>query len=340
MPKQPRPLPLTLPDVFDVRAAKSAGVTTRRLRHPSLEAPFRGARIASSEAVPGERSDVAVVARAWRDDIRRRARAYASVAPEHAFFCGVTAAVLHDLPLPLRVLHGVDSDSARLIDAAVHPPHRAPRAAGVRGRPLGPTLATVGDVRGLRVATVDATWAQLAVELTVDELIIVADALVYEPRLRGVVRGQPGSGKSTIPRLSALAATTRVGGATLREAVRNTRVGSASPPETVLRLAMLREGLPEPEPDLDVDVYDRSGVPIRFTELAYPRWRVLIEYEGDHHRVERAQWQRDVDKHAACVAAGWEVIRILAGHMRSDAAPAVARIHDALLRAGWRPGAA
>ncbi|WP_295818485.1 hypothetical protein [uncultured Microbacterium sp.] len=36
------------------------------------------------------------------------------------------------------------------------------------------------------------------------------------------------------------------------------------------------------------------------------------------------QWQRDIEKHAACVAAGWEVVRLTAADLRRDAAPAAA----------------
>lgn len=123
--------------------------------------------------------------------------------------------------------------------------------------------------------------------------------------------------------------------AKLREALPQIRVGSASPPETELRLAVLRAGLPEPA--LDVDVLDEHGSVIGYTELAYPRWMILIEFEGDHHRTSRAQWDRDIEKHARCVALGWTVLRHTARHVRPTPIAAVTGIRDALLRAGWRP---
>lgn len=77
-----------------------------------------------------------------------------------------------------------------------------------------------------------------------------------------------------------------------------------------MRLTVCDAGLPEPK--TDVDVYDDSGEFLGCVDLAYPRWKIALEYEGDHHRVDRAQWNRDIDKHAALTRAGWWVIRVTA----------------------------
>lgn len=314
----------------------AAGVSARRLRHPTLESPFHGARSLPAAPIPLA-VDAATEARARQADIACRAHAYATVAPPHVFFFGVTAAVLQAIPLPLRVLRGPDSAAPRPIDAAVLAPDRAPRAAGVRGRQFSPAVTRLASVDGLRVAAPATIWAQLAGELSLDELIVVADALIHEPRLEGGIRGPAGSGMATRADLEEAAAARRVGATKLREALRHARVGAASPQETRLRLAIQRAGLPEPE--LDVDVYDRTGFRIGYTEFAFPQWRVLGEYEGDHHRVDKDQWNRDIEKHAACVAAGWDVVRLTSAHMRSDAAPAISRIRNALIRGGWTPDA-
>ena len=91
-----------------------------------------------------------------------------------------------------------------------------------------------------------------------------------------------------------------------------------------------------PEPTLDFDVIASDGTAIGFTELAYPEYRLLIEYEGDHHRTDREQWQRDVDKHAACVDEGWQVLRLTSKHLYPSTEPAVDRVFTALVRGGWR----
>lgn len=340
---RPRPLPDSLGDSFSTRAALSAGASERRLRARDLDAPFRGVRTRRAEASPdaGDEHPVAVEAAQLMSALEVRARAFATVAPPQSFSFGVTAAGLTGLPLPLRVLSHEDDSSGpgmrlRDLDVAVFAPHRALRSAGVRGRQLDPELARVVERRGLRLTDPATTWVYLAPELTVDELIVVGDAIVHEPRTRGMVRGPAGSGLATIEDLAAaLALGRRQGAAKLRAALPQIRVGAASPPETRLRLACARGGLPEPS--LDYDVFDSGGRPIGFTELAFVEHRVLVEYEGDHHRRDRRQWNRDIEKHAACVAAGWEVVRLTSDHTRPDCGPAVRRIRDALVRAGWRP---
>jgi hypothetical protein len=258
-----------------------------------------------------------------------------AVAPPHAFVFGVPAAIEWNLPLPLRILRQkADASGPRPVDVGVVAPHRASRARGVRGRQFDPGSVTLREHNGLIVTSPATTWVHLAGELGVDELIEVGDAIVHVPRKRGMIRGSPTAALGTVDQLrAAMSACRRRGIARMQEAWPQIRVGSASPPETRLRLACLRGGLPEPE--LDVDVYGMDGRTIGYTELAFPAYRVLVEYEGDHHRIDRTQWNRDIDKHAACAAAGWTVVRITSAHMHPTPDDAVRRIRDALRRNDW-----
>jgi len=347
MARSPRPLPASLGDVFSVAQAREAGVSNARLRHRDLLRPFRAARMCALPPEPDDdaHDDVSPVAREakrLRAEISRRARALAAIAPEEWFFSHITAAVLWQLPLPIRVLRlAVDGnprsgEQPRGIDIAVLGADRAPRGAGMCGHQLRPVLTAVRVRDGLRVASPATTWAQLAPLLSVDELIELGDAIVHIPRRRGMQRGTSEDALGTLAQLeSAMTAGRRAGIATLREAFPQIRVGSASPGETRVRLSIVRSGLPDP--DLDIDVFAADGSAIGYTELGYSRWRVLIEFEGDHHRRDRAQWARDIDKHADCVAAGFDVVRLTAAHAYPSTAPAVQRVRAALLRAGWRP---
>jgi hypothetical protein len=346
MPRSAAPIPGHLGDTFSFRAAIAAGASVRRLRNRDLIVPFRGVRMFAPRAADDVQDDdnpVASEAAEQRQDILRRARAYATIAPAHAFFCGPTAAVIWDLPLPIRVLRGDATGSergagrrgARDLDVAVFAPRRASRASGVHGRKIHPDLTSVRDRDGLRVASPASVWAQLAPLLSVDELIEVGDAIVREPRIRGMERASVGSGLATLEQLAtAVSAGRRTGATKLREALPLVRIGSSSPAETRFRLALIRSGLPEPQ--LDLDVFTIDGRPIGFTELAYVEHRILVEYEGDHHRTSREQWQRDIEKHAACVAAGWTVVRITSLDTRRGSMAGVHRVRDALRRAGWR----
>lgn len=267
----------------------------------------------------------------------RHAQIFALIAPPDWFFSHVTAAVIWGLPLPMRLLRAVfDPAEPRGLDVAAFAPRRAPRASGVRGHELQSRLTHVRTHKGLRVASPSTTWVLLAPMLQVDELIGLGDALVRVPRRRGMERGTSADALATIDQLAdAIHAGRRIGASKLRDALPHVRVGSASTGETRVRVALQRAGLPEPA--LDIDVFARDGTPIGYTELAYPDHRLLIEYEGDHHRLDRTQWDRDIEKHAECVAAGWTVIRLTARHAYPSPAPAVHRVREALIRAGWRP---
>jgi len=357
MPPRPRSLPSTLGAGFSVAEAMAAGVTPRRLRAKDFATPFRGVRRrrTGDDLTNLPENPMAFAAAVLRDEILRNAAAYLRIAGAAVFFSHVTAAVIWGLPLPLLtlVLPGVrtgdimaaarrrDAASIRRyaaqIDVAVIAPRRAPKSRGVNGRRLSATLTQVQVKGEFRVSSPASTWAQLATTLTVDQLIEVGDAIVFIPRRRRLERGTPDDALATPARLAAaVEAGPRAGIHRLREALPQIRVGSASPSETRVRLACLRAGLPEPE--LDVDVVPGSSDPIGCTEIAYPAWRVLVENEGDHHRTDREQWDRDIEKYAACEAAGWTVVRLTGRHLRDDARPAAAKVRDALTRAGWRPG--
>lgn len=358
VPPRPRRLPPGLGADFSVAEARAAGLTSRRLRAKDLDVPYRGARRRRTEDRTEHlpENPTAFAATVLADEIRRNAAAFMTIARPAMFFSHVTAAVIWGLPLPLRLLvsPGVTIDDvlaaarrrdaaslrglAARIDVAVLAPHRASKSGSVSGRRLSGGLTHVRTARGFRVSSPATTWAQLAAVLTVDELIEVGDALVFIPRRRGLERGAPEDALATPAQLTAaIDAGPRAGIHRLREALPHIRVGSASPSETKVRLACMRAGLPEPE--LDIDVVPGAPKPIGCTEIVYREWRVLVENEGDHHRTDTAQWDRDIEKYAACEAAGWTIVRLTGRHLRDNARPAVTKVRDALVRAGWRPSA-
>ncbi|HKT55150.1 MAG TPA: hypothetical protein VJR25_00130 [Microbacterium sp.] len=296
----------------------------------------------AADSSPDE-SPAARDARRYTAEITGRAQALAQVMPPTWVFCHVTAAVLWGLPVPLRLLRPAverNRDQSivppRGLDVGILAPGRAPRRVGIRGYELSPRLATVRTVKGMPVTSPATTWAMLAAQLTVDELVALGDAIVFIPRRQGMKRGTPDDALGTVAHLASAAhAPLRRHAVKLRQALALVRVGSASAAETRVRLGCVRGGLPEPT--LDFDVFALDGTAIGFTEFAHEEFRVLTEYEGDHHRVDRAQWQRDVEKHAACVDAGWEVLRLTAADAYPRVEPAVERIRRALIRGGWRP---
>ena len=318
MPRTPSPLPLAPP--FSVTAARAAGVTVRRLRAGDLAAPFTGVRTAVDGVGSADGRPLAFD-RAEQARVRRLAEAYARVMPTGAFFCGRTAAVLHGGPVPA----GAD------LEVGVLAPERAVRRRGIRGRKLAANLVDLTVVDGLSVTSPASTWAMLGAELSVRALVRLGDAFVRIPR-DDHGHPRPEAQLCTPESLrDAAAAGRRVGIARLMRALELIRVGSMSPLETDARLDLCAGGLPEPV--LDAQIVDAHGIRIAIADAAYPAYRVVVEIEGDHHRTDRAQWTRDIDRQADLAAAGWEVVRLTAAHIRGGrAAP---RVRAALQRHGW-----
>lgn len=332
MSPTPQPLPASLDSQFSVRAALAEGATTRRMRAKDLTTPFRGVR-RSTELTEQRAAKAASDDRPYAEYRMRRqrliddARAYNEIMPPGSFFCGATAAMI-GYNAPVRF--------PSELDVAVIAPERASRAKGIRGRKVAPHLATVTEVGGLPMTTPASTWAMLGRELSLRELVEVGDSLVQIPRDdRG--RQHPELVHASI---ADLAAEIAIGPrppstAKLREACEMIRVGSSSVLETDFRLDATAAHLPTPT--LDLEVRDDRGRLLGISEIVYPQYRVAVEIEGDHHRTDRKQWHRDLEKYHYYANAGWEVVRLTSLHIRGRQRDAVKRVATALRRHGW-PG--
>lgn len=339
MPRPPQPLPEGLGDLFSVAEAHAAGVPAGRLRATDLERPFRGVRMTSrpgpddpggaaehdQEAGAGGRPHPPTLDEIARAEVRRQATAYAKVMEPGAFVAGRSAGSLLELP--------IDPSSELVI--GVFAPARAPRRHGIRGIKVVPGLAHVRERDGLRMTTPASTWAMLGAELAVRELVVVGDAIARIPRdKKGTL--QPNSQLAAIAQLEqAIAAGRRVGIAKLRAALPLIRTASSSPLESEFRIDAEASHLPAFE--LDVEIFNRSERRIGISELFHRPTRTAIEIEGDHHRVSRRQWNRDIDKYAAYAAEGIEVVRLTSARIRGPRPSAVGVVRDVLLRRGWRP---
>ncbi|APF35172.1 hypothetical protein [Microbacterium paludicola] len=324
MPRRPDPLPEALGGAFSCADAAAAGVSRKRLRAADLDTPFRGVRRrrgAEDAAAAGPLAEDQAI----RHRVLEDARAYASIMGGRAFFCGRTAAVLW----------GTGAHSPGELEVGVLAPERAPRRRGIRGRQLAPTHVEVTTLDGLRVSSPASTWAMLGRNAGMRELVRIGDAFVRVPR------GERGRRRSearlcTLDDLAAaVAAGRRVGSAKLVEALGLIREGAMSPLETDFRLGLVAAGLPEPL--LDQEIRDGSGRLAGIADAVWPEYRVIAEVEGDHHRTSRSQWARDIEKHTAYVALGFEVVRLTSAHIRPTGSAAVALVAGALRRRGWSP---
>lgn len=192
----------------------------------------------------------------------------------------------------------------------------------------------VTTVDGIPVTTPERTWLDLAEMLSVDELVVAGDSCVRVPRPEFEGREEPLCSLADLQRMIERHKGKR-GLRKAKEAIRHIRVGADSPQETLLRLAIVRAGLPEPE--LNVPIFSDDGLRHHEPDLSYRRYRLGIEYEGEHHG-EELQIERDIARSERYSALGWTEVRISKRHMLNDGKAAVAKVRSALIQAGWRPG--
>ncbi|MEU4378941.1 DUF559 domain-containing protein [Micromonospora echinofusca] len=175
-------------------------------------------------------------------------------------------------------------------------------------------------IAGLPVTTGVRTAFDLGRQLPRTDALVAVDALLH----RRVAR---------LPALSSYLDTHKgwPGTARLREVLVLAEPLSESPMETRLRLLLHDAGLPPLTAQHDVHGAhaQRGRVLLGRVDLAYPRWRIAIEYEGDHHR-ERVHFQRDVARLNALRAAGWLVLRFTADDVLRHPAQTVRLVTDAI----------
>jgi hypothetical protein len=204
-----------------------------------------------------------------------------------AVVAGLTASALHgakwvDASQPVELIH----DNR----------HQLP---GLRIR--GDLAAHVEIVKmtGLPVTTPERTALDLACWYPLKDAVAAVDALASATGLK-------------IPDVERLAARYpgRRGSAAAREVFALVDAGAESPRETRLRLLIIEAGLPRPQ--TQIQIYDRHGYVIARADMGWPDLRIAIEYEGDHHRTDARQFNRDILRIEQMQAAGWIVIRVTA----------------------------
>lgn len=289
---------------FTTAEGSAAGVTPKRMRGADLAQPFRGIR-APHEGIATQKSRIVTYSR--RLEPRQ-------------FYSHMTAALIHGLPLPLKLKR------SPTLHVCTEDPAERHGSSGVVGHHCLSGSIRVVELHGLRVASPVDTWCQLSSVLSLDELIMVGDALVR--RIKPL---------ATMEELHAavLRYAGHRGARKLREAFEWVRPGMDSPKETELRLLLIRARLPEPE--VNGKITNRYGAQIATGDLVYRLYRVLVEYDGEQHRTDEDQYHWDVDRLDEIMEETWRVIRINKSHLRTRPILVVHKVETALRAAGWRP---
>ncbi len=279
-------------------ALLSLGIPRSRLAQPDARRPHHGV------AVFGEPLPTVV----------ERCSDYEPIMLPGQFFSHRTAAELWGMALPPARDH-----DALGVDVAVLDPRTPPRRQGVAGRRVSGVRVTM--LHGYAVASAADAWCQLGEVLSRNDLVAAGDSALVAPHRDGI---------TTLLELQlAVARHRRKRGADIvAAAFPLLRVGTESRMETLLRLLLRRHRLPEPVIGFPVDL--GAGF-LEHPDLAYPAARIALEYEGDRHRSDRRQWERDVARYERFADAGWRVIRVTAAQLFSDPTGVVQRVR-ALLR--------
>ena len=313
---------------FAVAAALAAGITPDRLRGRDLERPFHGVRVDPAGQVELSKFGVFASARASGEfaALIAQCRAFAPRLRAGQFFSHTTAARLWKAPMPTSFELGEP------LDVSVRAPARAPRARGTQGH-QGMATARIHDRFGLPVADPASTWISLGKRLAHDDLVAVGDHLVLDPLVLDPADPRPYLSlahlRSEVQRGSGW------GVRAAASALPHVREGVESRPETILRLVLVRAGLPEPE--VGVDIYDANGKWLGRADQLFREWKVISEYDGEQHRTSDTQYARDETRIENFHRAGYATVRIRKGQLFGRPHEAVDRVTRALRSRGW-PG--
>jgi very-short-patch-repair endonuclease len=263
----------------------------------------------------------------WDFDLRDAARALCAATPG-AWISHSTAARLHDLALPpwLAASNELHFSKGRNLPQI--------RRKGITGHRVTSYRDEVEIDGALHISTRARTWLDLARTLSLDDLVCMGDQLIRIPRPEFEDRKEP---YATLESLRALVGRHRnlQGIVRAREALELMRVGADSPPETLLRLAMLDAGLPEPE--LQIKLWNGRGAPS--ADAGYQSRRIALQYDGAHH-LDEEQRHSDQRRDKAFEAAGWTVLIFTEADLADRFDTAVRRIKTALRHAWTDPAIA
>lgn len=238
------------------------------------------------------------------DSMALRAQAARLVMNRDSVLCNRTAAWLHGVDVfrygELQIVPELESFVLR----GRRPTER--HDCHGRTRDLRPEDWQVVD--GVRVTTPVRTAVDLACELSRRDALSALDAL---SRHCGVTVFEMNALLSRFRR--------RRGVIQARELVQLTDPRAESSGETWTRLEIHDRGLPEPVPQHWVNV---DGVPTYRLDLAYPKAKVAVEYDGEAFHSEPADRARDEERREWLRRHGWYVIVVTKASFTEEAARA------------------
>lgn len=168
---------------------------------------------------------------------------------------------------------------------------------------------------GMPVTTPQRTSWDLAQWLTVEEAVAVIDGLLRQrlvnpTELRDLAYARVGArGWKRMLRVAGLA-----------------DAGAGSPQESRLRVRLVLAGLPPPVSQF---VVERDGRFIARLDLAWPEWKVAVEYDGLWHH-DPEQFHRDRQRLNRLLGEDWIVLHVTAKRFKEDFPSFLTEVRQAL----------
>ncbi|GAA1787901.1 hypothetical protein [Leucobacter iarius] len=255
------------------------------LVHRRFESPHRGVHRLRSEQQEPRFSEQRVL------DL---ARAYVPKLRRGEAFSHTTALLAFGAPIR----------SPEVVHLAVPLPLRAARGRTVVGHGAGSDFEVVRSPAGLPCVRPVAALAQSAALLPLRELVVAMDHLVLP-------RGPRHRVTPLVPLEALHAEVARASGRgvrKLRAALSLTRIGAESRMETEVRLELVALGIDDL--DLQVELRRADGTFIGRFDLVDRTRRRIIEYDGEQHRTDRAQYLKDLARIEAAREEGYRLLRL------------------------------
>ncbi len=99
--------------------------------------------------------------------------------------------------------------------------------------------------------------------------------------------------------------------------------GAESPQETRVRLLLLDNEFPRPETQIPVP--GPNGHPRYYLDMGWEDIMVAVEYDGEHHRKNTADYRKDIIRLEYIQSLGWIVVRVVAGNRPREVVERVRR---------------
>ena len=252
-----------------------------------------------TRAIPGYvmRTDAPADLRSIAEVVQRRLRPGAVISHE-------TAAEIFRFPLPKDLTREGGAPIRCRVTAGGK--RTAGRLLVVHVRAAAPTIR----FHGLTISHPVIALQEIAGSLSHPDLVACVDAVAADRHGAAVPVSLQQIRKSVAPLKGR-------GADALRSAVADARERVWSPMETKVRLMILARGYPEPVPNLEF-IDPATGI-VYYVDLAYPQWKIAIEYDGQGHWDDKQQWEKDLHKNEVLHDQAWKVLRIaIADYMEPE----------------------